>query len=155
MKNDKSKSRCDRVFTGADWVLEADRISRIIGLLPEGGELSIGKGIGGWKIMCRIEEGQILKAETLDPGRNLEYIESLLERLKRLEGMKGNEASDTRRDQPSGTGSIPAQDKDRRSSKVLQAKTEGGCTKTADGHESAGKVSACHQNGISRPEWDH
>ena len=98
MKNDKSKSRCDRVFTGADWVLEADRISRIIGLLPERGELSIGKGGSGWKIMCRIEEGQIIKTETRDPVSNREYIENLLERLKKLEGNNSCEKRDTWRD---------------------------------------------------------
>lgn len=151
MKNDKSKSRCDRVFTGADWVLEADRISRIITLLPEGGELTIGRGENGWKIECHTETGRIIRIETWNPGEYLEYIENLLGKLKRLEGNKSHEKRDTWRDQAIGAGSIPAQGQDNGQIEVLQAKEEGGRTQRTNEYDSTGKVSPHHQHGISGP----
>ena len=124
MENDTSKSQCAPVITRTKRFWESEQIGRIVNLLPEGGDLTIGRGQDGWRVDCQIEGKRIIKVETWDPGKHLSYVEDLLKKLKRLGGDMQHGGSDTRRNQAAGDGGVQTQGKTTSEAERLQAKME-------------------------------
>lgn len=79
---ERHRSPENRVNTGTERFWEAERIGRIINMLPEEGSLTIKRIHRRWEVDCRIDGCLILNAKSHDPGTHLRYIEDLLKILK-------------------------------------------------------------------------
>ena len=75
----------NQVYTGAELLSQAARISHIIEQLPEETEIFIKREqTGQWRIECHSGGRQILKKSTEAPGEQLEYLRNLFGALKNI-----------------------------------------------------------------------